>query len=530
MVSPETGKSRSQRISLDYFRQRDSFTIRRRWLVLCALGLTGAYAAWAVVSESRGSDPADSGLRRLWGRQVSTGPLANPHASFETDCAACHGTGLTHPLAQDAWRRNDTAVVAHIEKSCSTAGCHLVAHHFIDTLKPAAQLLARDCIACHQDHLGRNHDLVDIPDTACGRCHARLSAHLASPGDVRDRIDSFSPRGHGDFASLKSHPDGIRFSHYQHLQPGQVVPAEDGSTNLAGFRVDNLPEKYQERYRVSSQVEGWVQLSCEDCHQLTSQLGVTADFAADSQQAAHYAPIDFEQHCEACHALNYAGQTGPLQPLPHAACRAEVAVILRSKIEGGRRTGSIRMPSDTTRSVAVPGKGVGSSGENVHATDTEINALLDELLVKCRQCHWDEHLEPMFVEQAAEGRSTPLIPTRWLRRGSFDHSAHIRMDCRFCHAGVFERQGSQSLPDHTTVMIAGIASCTPCHRSAESAPPPEIVDGTQAQFLQRYQSSEQLVSATLLAEGGQPTWASASCTTCHRYHWTRPTGTQGVGP
>ncbi len=521
MVSPDTGKSRSQRISLDYFRQRDPFAVRRRWLVLCALSLAGAYAAWAAIAESGGVDSPNGGWRRVWGRQVSTGPLANPHASFESDCGACHGAGFSYPLAHDAWRGNDVTAVAHIERSCNTAGCHIVAHHFIDALTPTAQLWERDCVSCHQDHLGRQHALAQVADAACEQCHANLSEHLVSPGSIRDRIDTFTLRGHGDFTSLKSHPDGIRFDHYQHLQPGQVVKARDGSANRAGFSLDRLPERYQGRYRGSQEIEGWVQLTCEDCHQLTLQPDSPAGSAADSHDAAYYAPIDFEQHCEACHALNYGGRTGALQPLPHAARREEVALILRSKIEGGRLTGSIRMPSDTTRSVAAPGTGSGIKGSDFAAADAEVEAKLDELQTRCSQCHWDEHLQPEFVERAARGKTAPLVPTRWLRRGSFDHAAHTRMDCRFCHAGVFQRTKGAGLPDHTTVMIAGVSSCTPCHRPAESAAPREIVDGLQAQYSRRDPDESRISATGNLAEGAQPAWASAACTTCHRYHWTR---------
>lgn len=95
-------------------------------------------------------------------------------------------------------------------------------------------------------------------------------------------------------------------------------------------------------------------------------------------------------------------------------------------------------------------------------------------------------------------------------KGYFDHASHAKIErCEYCHD---IPQGKAYTPsaaeDHRRVFIRGPESCVPCHRDAKSPPPFELANEKRR--------------IELLGPKPQPTWASDSCVTCHRYHWTRP--------
>ena len=102
-----------------------------------------------------------------------------------------------------------------------------------------------------------------------------------------------------------------------------------------------------------------------------------------------------------------------------------------------------------------------------------------------------------MLDQAATftASSPPLIPQNWLRHGIFDHAAHQRMSCKHCHAAIYENKPGPP-DDNQRVMIDNIESCVDCHRDAKK--PVKTVEN--------------------VLFGDQPTWASDSCTLCHRYH------------
>ncbi len=64
-----------------------------------------------------------------------------------------------------------------------------------------------------------------------------------------------------------------------------------------------------------------------------------------------------------------------------------------------------------------------------------------------------------------------MIPSRWLQRGLFDHAAHRNVDLPdIATSRLPQRSSPRELPeDQQKVMIAGIDSCTACHRSEELA-------------------------------------------------------------
>lgn len=517
MPNRETGKTRSQRIELDYHRRRNVFTISRSLLVLLAMILVGGYAAFALLGEKTS---ADSRLSRLWAQHASTGPLTEVHAAFETDCAKCHGDGFGVRLAHDAWKPGETSdnIAKSIEmQSCNTVGCHRIDHHFITKLKDREQHRERNCILCHRDHLGRDHDIASVSNSACTNCHAQLEVFCQGEASFQNRsIRAFTPDSHGEFAVVASRqdPGAIKFDHFQHLQPGQTEPSADGSPNEAGFAVDRLADKWRHKYaaREGSQL---VQLTCDNCHEWNT---VATDIpTADDATSRYFAPIEFDRHCQACHALGYPGQSSDMLPLPHAAPVAEITSLLRTKIEAGQIDGRIRTPNDSRSKTLPPGNGPGKPAAVGVVNEEFVRRVLS--LLDCDKCHQPEHYTTQYLTDAANGTTTPLIPPRWFHRGAFHHGAHARMDCRFCHGQVYEAGDSQAAKDQEIVMIDGIARCVLCHRPSDVATPTAL----QGRPLSDYLYSSFNASS-------QPTWASDRCVECHSYHWTRNSPSAATDP
>jgi predicted CXXCH cytochrome family protein len=440
-------------------------------------------------------------------RQLSTGPLSSVHVSFEDDCQKCHFEGMASAISADAWRINPQATLSRLENACQE--CHLVASHFRAFLKDPRP--DQDCASCHREHRGTRNDLTWVENTACRQCHRSLDQVMTAAPRIKPDIDEFTRDSHGDFRSLQKDPGEVRFDHAQHLSPGQVRPGSKGGTQLAW-----LAASWRAIYRKEGQSDdALVQLTCGDCHQSHSLSSSSLVSAADTEVGRHHEPVRFDDHCAGCHELNYRGRTNEQLPLPHAAPWSEIQSLLAAKIRSGQLVGRILPLYERPDLEPMPGKRQrGSSADESNLTDESLAFAVASVRDKCLLCHKPGHLTDPFIAESQTRRGSTLIPRRWLQWGLFDHAAHARIQCEFCHqiplaietasaSGVTEEARPNARDQR--VMIRGIESCVGCHRDEASAPP------------------EDLVSAE--AKGlfnGEPTWAPDRCVLCHRYHWTRP--------
>jgi len=179
---------------------------------------------------------------------------------------------------------------------------------------------------------------------------------------------------------------------------------------------------------------------------------------------------------------------------------------------------------DDSQSQPQPGVGLGnSSQESLQVSEAELAAARERVETQCLQCHDEDSISDQTIQQAQYGTAEPMIPRRWLRHGLYDHAAHRRIDCGFCHAGAYPDADASSAEDrsfidHQHVMISGIETCQGCHREA-AAPLPE--DWQRWVFTSTSGSSpagQQPAGDARSPFGGMPSWASDRCTTCHRYH------------
>ncbi len=515
MLRKQTGKSRAQRISLDYYKQPDQFQRLRRLLTLATLAATGIYAILIVLGNFTGpaveSGVQEHGATSLltgWSRgQASTGPLAKVHAAFESECYRCHRSGLETPLASDAWRGSrEPEIVMAIAQTCTTSECHQVGRHFDhDTVLVTAQVHEQDCVRCHRDHMGREARLAEVSNQECTTCHADTSSVVSSKVATTRPVSEFAlpskqSIGHPRFRSLEndasrqSDAGEVFFDHAQHLQPGQVDTTEAG-----GFRLEHVSDRWREKYRADS--NGLIQLQCDDCHAFEEgRAGVVP-----MRQARYSTPIKFEQHCVACHQLNYAGLS-----LPHA--EPDIDLYIAAKLTGALRVDLIGTSSDEARLRPRPDLGIGESPDEGALPIETVDRARQQIERLCSKCHQEQHYSREFIAAAAKGATAPLLPSRWLRAAKFSHAAHGKMDCQFCHQDATDpswRGGDPRPRDHERIMIGNIETCVPCHRPSDMATPLDLLP-----------DSRQLNS--------QPTWASNDCVYCHSYHGLHGdvTGTQ----
>jgi hypothetical protein len=214
-------------------------------------------------------------------------------------------------------------------------------------------------------------------------------------------------------------------------------------------------------------------------------------------------PVSFENHCRACHPLQF-DQKLPGWQVRHGVQPGEVVDELRRFYTGEVLRDD---PSLLQRSVPprpIPGRPVpqevtraGQAVEDKVLTAVKLlfGSGVDETVRKrealpvgrrgCVECH---ELKPPVRElvRAKDASSLEIRPvvsrSLWYESAVFDHKAHRALKCGECHAGVTESK------DQTGLLLPGIAQCLDCHA-------PESSSAGQVR-------------------GG----ASVACTECHRYH------------
>jgi predicted CXXCH cytochrome family protein len=497
MAAGETGKDLAARIPYDYPVEPDR-QVRQR-LVVTAVFLAGcaAFLAWGFLA-------ADSGRR-----QVSRGPVARAHATWDTQCDACHV-----PLSTTRWDAGELSFGVASDagdQKCKT--CHMGHESQVHHASQASSKTPH-CAECHREHNGPEASLVRRDEAQCTDCHADLGSALAFEPRLKEiarNIKHSYDGSHPEFRSAKSDPGRLKFNHALHMSPG-LNPVREGQ---AVFTFRQLPSDSDRRrygWIDGQSLDAPVTLECASCH-----VRDAGDFVSGTKQeftgrpptvpalpsslfperarGAYMMPVTYEFQCAACHPLDAPGPLSVrhrLQPPElHDSLRAgyiALALKSRSQSNGAEEDPARRIPwresLDSTerdgveRSVATaervlygPGKGTctechhyeGSADAPVRATDGRIDA-------------------------AKTAIAPTSVPTVWLEHGRFDHSAHRAVDCRVCHAAAYSDGAGVASTVSTDVLIPQRATCVECHAPRRRAGGKSV--------------------------GG----ADSSCVECHSYH------------
>ncbi len=522
MPQRELGKRKAQRIDVLHYRQRTWLTWMRWTAIAGCLLVSGIYVGWVLWLDQPSTKP--SGARSS---QLSTGPLSQVHASFESDCQKCHAADFGIGLSPDSLQLDSSARLKLQANKCGE--CHKQAHadgglgHFRDKL--ARPELDQDCARCHEDHRGRTFAMTQVADATCTSCHSNLASACKAgvQSTLNNSVTDFSAASHGQvFRSLARDTGRVKFNHAEHMRLGQVAEG-----HLGGFQTDFLPGAKHNRYS-SVKLDGkdFVQLQCNDCHQPLKSPDLVRTNSAVPEEGRFYAPVSFEKHCADCHQLTYAGQTSDHVPLPHYASAEEFNRLLSFNLRSDRVKGQVAMAADQVQTdeerKKLPASNVPADFDQAVVADA-----VQSVFQRCQQCHLKEDVdatEGNALSLALKGKPPELIPARWLQYGLFDHAAHQQIkNCQYCHPGTAERDeattrkieelkaansvGSNAVDQHL-VKINSISSCLPCHRAGD-LPDDESLNTPEKR-------------KSVLGEPNQPIRVSDDCTLCHRYHWTRP--------
>ncbi len=379
------------------------------------------------------------GSRRVY----QAGPLATAHAMFNNNCGVCH---TQHFQTVGRLWQSDRQVHSVSDDACLK--CHPGPAH-------NNHVAATNCASCHREHHGQQ-PLALVPDGHCTNCHADLKTQFAGKSAFRN-VASF--QGHPEFA-LWSDPkdtETVKFNHERHLN---LKPEECLNKKQL---VANLQSK-----------------QCSACHQ--------PDAAGRYMQ-----PIQYDQHCAACHPLNVQIHVdNPMpdlaaemkafaaKPLPHPKLGEEpsnegpamVQAVLRDRLlQFAQQNRSVLKLKQTVpeRPLLLPSFGEPATKAELEWSEQQLVSAKKVLFgssAGCQHCHtesvkWDGPAWTLPVY------SWPSIEDRWLPHSLFSHKAHQMVTCADCHTGVRAADGkaitvyeSQSARD---VLMPKIATCQQCH-------------------------------------------------------------------
>jgi len=186
----------------------------------------------------------------------------------------------------------------------------------------------------------------------------------------------------------------------------------------------------------------------------------------------YFLPVNFENHCRACHAMNFDPRD-LTRRVPHGLQLDETRDFLRGALRGEKKEPFAVLPPDRP----LPGQPPEQLRDDNLARQVE--GLVQNATTSkqgCGLCHaltgHSTRLEVVeFDAGAIVGRGEAMgrqafrvvatgVKKVWLERGSFNHTAHRATACVECHRGVDQ---SRSAGD---VLIPNRDNCLHCHGPA----------------------------------------------------------------
>ncbi len=403
-----TTKKLAQRINLNYFKTLHTIPRWRRILsvVFVAVGL--GWLGWHGVS----GNPAP----------YNAGPMGHAHTMFGQKCAACH-------VSTAGFQRTVT------DQAC--LACHDgPIHHAEQTSVPA-------CGDCHVEHKGVMR-LASTSDSACTQCHANLAAKDKNAAPKFAANISGFDRSHPEFAPLRDgHTDlgTIKFNHKVHLKKELRGP------------------------------HGTVQMQCVDCHrppganqswpfglaELMPATFTPGQNLTNLPDRAYMAPVNYMEHCSACHTLQFDRRFQ--ESVPHKEAKVVNEFVVKKLTE------YIAAHPEQIHTVDEPDKRLPSRPVPPiprNAQEWVAQRLSDSQLLlwrkACKECHSLSYAPGETLPAVAKA----AITTRWLQHANFDHQAHQMLVCTSCHTKTINST------ETSDVLIPGIQVCQQCHREGKN--------------------------------------------------------------
>lgn len=446
-----TSKQRAQRIDPRYHQAVAPWIRSKRWYALAGVVVGVAVGCWLMSPMGRSA--------------VSTGGLSRAHQAWnETGCEKCHQEFV--PIRTDAWNGHHPEFIRQNNQACNA--CHPVPAHHAATTRPDV-LEHQACSQCHREHLGIQASLLSVEDSLCAQCHASIQSYASASTLARTNVTDFN-KDHPTFGleSMEKDPSAFKFSHIQHMRPGQPKTPGDATAK----HLDQLPAEDRLRYRADPATQ-LVTLDCRDCH----SPDIAASDGSASPDQRRFQPVSFERHCAACHGLD---------GIPHGLDRERTQAAIEA-----------RLPVELFTYFQERGDLSKIDPQEIAEKEQRIRALASDAASGCLKCHFAAPADATSI--VAQGP----IRQAWLRDGTFLHGAHGMVSCERCHAQAYLRHDRtiDSLRESDEIMIPGRDSCRECH----------VQDPGERMQL----------------SGLHPHTATAHCTDCHRFHVDAIPGERG---
>ncbi|MCC6593394.1 MAG: hypothetical protein IT479_08970 [Xanthomonadales bacterium] len=364
-----------------------------------------------------------------------SGPLASAHHTMANDCQSCHGEPF------------------NVVRDDKCLACHAGTAAHADPVKfPLPEIAESRCAHCHRDHNG-DDGLVRSDQILCSDCHRNLSERVAGKTEVGD-VGDFGTH-HPDFKVLLP-----AWDEQGKFAPTRVSMEKSPLTETSGLKFPHATHLDPKGLKTA---EGQRTLTCADCHR--SEPG-----------GALLAPIDFEQHCQRCHKLDFDLRM-PDRQVPHGKV-AEIQYQLaeyysRVALEGGYD--DIQAPV-FVRERRRPGQAAATQEETRQALQwarEQTLRMTDDLFGKrtCTICH------EVSKDPAATQSGWRVAPVRvsgvWFEKARVTHARHATMECADCHVAA----QSMSSADLLIPPIGAVGTrsakppyaCRDCHGGEKAA-------------------------------------------------------------
>jgi hypothetical protein len=438
--------------NLGYYKRKHPWRVARFTVSFLALagGVAGIIAYQNLIFQRKVSEEF-----------FSAGRISSHHAKLEQDCAQCHdknaamGNDLTFAkfksVVKDRFHHGiDFKSIDHKCETCHEQNPPFGTKKEYDLHEPNV-VENRACSICHMEHLGPG-PMKKVADSQCATCHAdqrvmtasanygkqlpperfHLRAHPPQqivferprPADGYTRVFASFQGDHPEFQLIRDKapdPDTLRFNHSRH------------------FANDIPPVKGQK-------------LDCNYCHK-------------PDPQGRFYERINFQAHCQSCHALQF-DERNPTLHLPHGDVNL-VRTFLRTlpaQYAELARTQSGKAPgyNDVKTFIAQQMNGLrrqfGSDAAFENAVFLEIDPYKKEDAAPtkanfsgCAHCH------TVKMEGRTPLVTKPYLVDRWMPQANFNHAKHASVSCEQCHD-----QARQSR-ETSQVLMPNKAKCVACH-------------------------------------------------------------------
>lgn len=446
MARTRTTKKLAQRIDLNYFKRPTPLKRAKLWLSLLLPLVALIWIGWHFATR-------DS-------RVYSSGRLSEPHAVFETQCAACH----VQTAGSFSAKAQNSACLA----------CHDGPIHH------AEQRRTLDCAECHVEHRGKIN-LYAASNQSCASCHSDLRAN-GGTGHFASNIRSFED-GHPQFSALKEGARDlgtIKLNHMLHMKPirrsanGPNVQLDCSDCHRAAVATGKPAWPYADAKYVTASVtytdkEGFLAVH---------SAGLTTHNPATGRELM--APVKFATACASCHLLTFDKRFE--DGVPHDKPEVVHAFLLkRFSVYIAEHPAELHEMQDPARDLT--GKPLPPRLRTLTAPQwvQEKVAVAEELLAHktCAQCHKmnQQDLPDTKIARWAESANgkagapgasqivaAPIsdiapanVTLRWLPHSKFDHAAHTGFTCVSCH------EKALSSTETSDILIPGIATCKTCH-------------------------------------------------------------------